>query len=204
MIEVLISVLFGCIARLGSCETRFIPSGSMFPGLQEGDRIFVDKSFYTASEPSQGEIVIFNSPYSFDPALRSKATPSRFQCALMNFPLINLVTGNAACDAYIKRVVAVAGDQVVVNPRGEVKVNGVDLDEPYVTNYCALDKRGMSLCRTLNATVPEGRVLVLGDNRSNSWDGRYWPGGPFLPEDQIIGRAVWRFWPFNRLGSLGS
>jgi len=112
--------------------------------------------------------------------------------------------GHPACDAYIKRVVAVGGDQVSVNPRGELRVNGDPVDEPYVTRYCPVDEQGMSLCRTLNVTVPEGHVLALGDNRSNSWDGRYWPGGPFLPEDQIIGRALWRFWPFNRLGSLGS
>jgi len=93
---------------------------------------------------------------------------------------------------------------VTVNPRGAVTVNGVALDEPYVTNYCDVDDQGMSLCRTLNVTVPEGHVLVLGDNRANSWDGRYWPGGPFLPEDEIIGRAFWRFWPLNRSGSLGS
>ena len=187
-------------------EARYIPSGSMQPGLKIQDRLLGDKITYKTRTPQRGEIVVFNSPYAFDPALRSTTSPPPFQCVLANIPLIGLIPGvsHPACDAYIKRVVAVAGDQVVVNPRGEVRVNGVDLDEPYVTNYCALDKQGMSLCRTLNATVPEGRVLVLGDNRSNSWDGRYWPGGAFLPEDQIIGRAVWRFWPFNRLGSLGS
>jgi signal peptidase I len=45
-------------------------------------------------------------------------------------------------------------------------------------------------------------VLVLGDNRANSWDARFWPGGPFLPRQEIIGRAFWRFWPFNAMGSL--
>jgi signal peptidase I, bacterial type len=78
--------------------------------------------------------------------------------------------------------VAVAGDQVVVNPRGEVSVNGKAVPEPYVSNYCPVDAQGMSRCRTLNVTVPKGHVLALGDNRSNSWDGRYWPGGPFLPD----------------------
>ena len=150
--------------------------------------------------------MVFNSPHAFDPALKTTDSPPVFRCALANFPLIGLIPGvsHPACDAYIKRVVAIGGDQVTVNPRGAVTVNGVPLDEPYVTNYCTLDDQGMSLCRTLNVTVPEGHVLVLGDNRANSWDGRYWPGGPFLPEDEIIGRAFWRFWPLNRSGSLGS
>ena len=60
----------------------------------------------------------------------------------------------------------------------------------------------MSPCRTIDTTVPDASVLVLGDNRQNSWDGRFWPGGPFLPENEILGRAVIRFWPLNRLGGL--
>ena len=62
----------------------------------------------------------------------------------------------------------------------------------------------MGPCRTLSATVPPGHVLVLGDNRGNSCDGRFWPGGAFLPEKEIIGRAFWRFWPLSTSGELES
>ena len=187
-------------------EARFIPSGSMLPGLQINDRLLVEKLSYRFRKPRRGEIVVFNSPYAFDPALSSQSAPSGLRCVTANIPLIGLIPGlsHPACDAYIKRVVGVPGDQVVVNPRGEVTINGEALAEPYVSNFCRVDEQGMSRCRTLNVTVPEGHVLVLGDNRSNSWDGRYWPGGPFVPDSEILGRATWRFWPFNRSGSLGS
>nr|WP_225323146.1 signal peptidase I [Synechococcus sp. RSCCF101] len=185
-------------------EARFIPSGSMLPGLQVQDRLLVEKLSLRGRAPKRGEIVVFHSPYSFDPALRSEPEPGRLRCLLANLPLISSVPGlhHPACDAYIKRVVAVSGDRVSVDPRGEVRINGERLEEPYVSNFCPVTAEGVGPCRTLEAVVPDEHVLTLGDNRGNSWDGRFWPGGAFLPNDQIIGRAVWRFWPLNRAGSL--
>ena len=57
-------------------------------------------------------------------------------------------------------------------------------------------------CSSFNEKVPPNHVFVLGDNRANSWDGRYWPENGLLPENQILGRAVWRFWPFDRVGNV--
>lgn len=185
-------------------EARYIPSGSMLPGLQLQDRLLVEKLSLRSRAPRRGEIVVFHAPHHFDPVLSSDQKAGPLTCLLVNLPIINGIPGlqNPACDAYIKRVVAVAGDRVVVNPRGEVTVNGVALKEPYVQNYCPVDAIGMGPCRTLNTVVPTGHVLVLGDNRANSWDGRFWPGGPFLPEKEIIGRAFWRFWPPGTAGEL--
>ena len=86
--------------------------------------------------------------------------------------------------------------KVFVDSKGKVSVNGVLTYEPYVSNFC------QDQCRTINRLVPQDHVLVLGDNRSNSWDGRFWPGGGFLPEEEIIGKATWRFWPRRRIGKL--
>lgn len=185
-------------------EARYIPSGSMQPGLKIQDRLLVDKITYKTRSPQRGEIVVFNSPYAFDPALRSPQKPSALICGLVNLPLLGLIPGlgDPACDAYIKRVVGVAGDRVVVGPTGGVILNGEPLEEPYVEQRCPLNVQGMSPCRTLSITVPEGSVLVLGDNRGNSWDSRFWPGSPFLPQQEILGRAVVRFWPPNRIGLL--
>lgn len=187
-------------------EARFIPSGSMLPGLQIQDRLLVEKLSYRQREPRRGEIVVFHSPYHFDPALTADHRTSPLRCLLVNLPLVGALPGiqEPACDAYIKRVIAIPGDQVVVNPRGEVSINGRRLQEPYVTNYCPVDSQGMGPCRPLNVVVPKGHVLMLGDNRANSWDGRFWPGGPFVPQSEIIGRAFYRFFPFNALGPLGT
>ena len=185
-------------------EARYIPSGSMLPGLQIKDRLLVEKLTYRSRPPRRGEIVVFHSPHHFDPVLAGSTPGNPLQCLLVNLPVIGSLPGLAspACDAYIKRVVALPGERVVVDPLGRVSIDGTPLQEPWVQNLCSVDSQGMGPCRTLNAVVPPGHVLALGDNRANSWDGRFWPGGPFLPQREIIGRAVWRFYPFNHTGSL--
>jgi signal peptidase I len=185
-------------------EARYIPSGSMLPGLQIQDRLLVEKLSYRGRQPQRGEIVVFHSPHHFDPVLAGGKTTNPLRCLLVNLPLLGNLPGVAqpACDAYIKRVVALPGERVAVNPRGQVFINGRQLSEPYVSNYCPVDSQGMGPCRSLNAVVPAGHLLVLGDNRANSWDGRFWPGGAFLPAREVIGRAFWRFYPLNQTGSL--
>ena len=88
-----------------------------------------------------------------------------------------------------------------VNKFGEVFINNNRLDEPYISNFC----KGSFFedCGSFdNVIVPQNNYLVLGDNRSNSWDGRYWPGGKFLDKKQIIGKASYRFWPLNNVGTF--
>jgi len=185
-------------------EARYIPSGSMLPALQIQDRLLVEKLTYRRRPPQRGEIVVFRSPHRFDPVLSSGSDANPLRCLLVNIPVVGALPGlaNPACDAYIKRVVALPGERVVVDPLGQVTINGQRLEEPYVQNLCPVDAQGMGPCRTINAVVPPDHVLALGDNRANSWDGRFWPGGPFIPTDQVIGRAFWRFYPFNHAGSL--
>ena len=87
-------------------EPRYIPSGSMLPELQINDRLIIEKFSLRNSLPKRGDIVVFNSPYSFDQkliSLRSKPLPKKRYCFLMSFPPMSFIPGlrDQACDAYI-------------------------------------------------------------------------------------------------------
>ena len=184
-------------------EPRYIPSGSMLPALQIKDRLIIEKISLKQRPPKRGEIIVFNSPYSFDKeyiSQRNKALPKKENCFFLSLPPMSLIPGlrDPACDAYIKRVVALPGELVSVNRRGEVTINNQKIKEPYIGSKC--NEFNYFLCDEIKEIkVPEGHFLVLGDNRANSKDGRSWPG-KFLPEEEIIGRAYFRFWPLTNLG----
>jgi len=189
---------------LGSCkrqeEVRYIPSGSMQPTLQVNDRVFVDNTL----NPKPGNIITLSSPHGFDEVMKSQY--SRRFCPLTEIPVIGKlfadIMKNPACDVFIQRIVASSGDQVEVDSKGKVMVNGEALKETYISNYCQVDDNGVGPCSTIKATVPEGYVLTLGDNRANSWDGRFWPGGPFLPKSEIRGVVTQIWYPLERAKSL--
>jgi signal peptidase I len=93
-------------------------------------------------------------------------------------------------DAFIKRVIGLPGEKVEIKG-GRVYVNGTVLRENYLNE--------MPQYQWGPQTVPPESYLVLGDNRNNSYDSHYWG---FVPRDKIIGRAVVRFWPFDRVGEI--
>ena len=202
-IQLILLTFFISSCRAFVAEPRYIPSGSMLPGLQIKDRLIIEKISLKKRSPTRGEIVVFNSPYSFDKGYISKRNsplPTKRYCFLMNFPPISFIPGlrDNACDAYIKRVVALPGEMVRVNKKGEVYINNEKIDEPYIASKC--DELNIYLCEEIrNVKVPKEHFLVLGDNRANSQDGRSWPG-TFLPKEEIIGRAYLRFWPLKRIG----
>lgn len=92
--------------------------------------------------------------------------------------------------AFIKRVIGVPGKIVKVN-NGQVYINGQALAENYIAEPANQPFPPVQ--------VPEDNFFVMGDNRNDSNDSRYWG---FLPQENIIGRAVFRFWPFDRIGFL--
>jgi signal peptidase I len=101
-------------------------------------------------------------------------------------------SGYSADQAFIKRVIGLPGDRIALRA-GKVYRNGQPLSEPYVVEQPKAEDFS-------EVTVPLQQLFVMGDNRNNSNDSRYWG---YLPMKNLIGHAVWRFFPLDKWGSLG-
>jgi len=98
---------------------------------------------------------------------------------------------------YIKRIIGLPGDTVKVDT-GKVYINGEALPEPYLQKSVTTDY-GIFLREGVDYKIQEGTYIVMGDNRSGSSDSREW--GP-IAKEEIVGKAWFRYWPFNRLGLI--
>lgn len=185
--------LAGCS---GKVETRLITSASMSPSLLTGDKIITEQRV----SYKRMAIISFQSPFSFDSVLST--SNSSDNCWLAEAPILGKsaikLVKNSACETLVARIIAMPGERVAVDSNGRVFINGKPLVEPYVKNYCRSIHQRPYPCPSLDKTVPERHVFVLGDNRGNSWDGRYWPGGSFLPKNRIRGVATSIYLPLSR------
>lgn len=161
-----------------------IPSGSMIPTLEIDDRVLVNRTSYRFGDPSAGDIVVFHPP--LDTRCAPGADESRAPCSEV-FP-------ERSEENFIKRVVAVGGDTVSVD-NGVPIVNGEPV-EVENTKPCSDPELGRcDLPREI--TVPPDHYFMMGDNRGESDDSRFW--GP-VPDDWLIGKAVATYWPLPRIG----
>jgi len=161
-----IALVLALLLRLLIAEPRYIPSDSMVPTLEIGDRLVIEKISYRVRQPLRGDIVVFDPP-----------------------PLLQEL-GFTRDQAFIKRVVGEPGQMVQVHS-GQVLIDGTPLQEPYIAQPPAYEMPPV--------VVPEGKFFVMGDNRNNSNDSHVWG---FLPKENIIGRAVFRFYPLRRTGAI--
>jgi signal peptidase I len=187
---VLSALLLAILIKSFLVQAFFIPSASMEPTLQPGDRILVCRVCTAFSDVTYGDVIVFSDP---DPA------PHEDRGVVGGF-LHWLGEGVGVArpedDDFIKRVVALEGDTWEIR-RGQLFVDGARVREPYVAAEGDLRDFGPE-------TVPDGMLFVLGDNRLHSGDSRFPPPGGlgYVPEEKVIGEAFVIAWPLGRIGGI--
>ncbi len=205
-----------------------IPSESMEPTLHGcngcvGDRIMVDKLTYRFSSPEPGDVVVFKGPPNWSigyKSIRSDNPAVRWVQNALSF--VGFVPPDE--NDLVKRIIAVGGQTVQCRADTGLTVNGTPLDEPYLDPDTMMADPAVYPCLGNEfgpVTVPEGRVWVMGDNRTHSADSRahcgnvpedaqqglVCTGDPFagtIPVDNVIGKARFIAWPPSRWGGVSS
>jgi len=169
------ALLVALVVRAFLFQAFYIPSASMEPTLEKGDRVLVNKVSYDAHDVNRGDVVVF------------ELEPDE--------------VGPDGIKDLIKRVIGLPGD-VIETRDGVVYIDDRALEEPYLEDGMLTgdpdDPQNPAIDRQ---TVPDDHVFVLGDNRSNSADSRYPYRGP-IPIDSIVGRAFALVWPPGDIGGL--
>ena len=172
VIVVVVAVLVAVLLRAFVVQTFYIPSGSMEPTLQIGDRILVNKLSYHLHGVDRGDIVVFSRPPAED-------------------------CGGPEVNDLVKRVVGLPGDVVSLSG-GYVYIDGKKLDESWLPaseqGVTTAGPTGNSSNLASAYRVPANDYFVMGDNRTDSCDSRYW--GP-IPKSLIVGKVEVRVWPIS-------
>jgi len=163
-----------------------IPSESMEPTLDVGQRVLVNRASKHFDDYDRGDILVFKPPVGADENVCGVRHSGQTPCPRP--------TPSRSDTNFIKRVVAVGGDRLKVID-GRVYLNERRQDEPFI--------RPDSQCGICNLpreiTIPKGYYFMMGDNRGQSADSREW--GP-IPKKWVIGQAFATYWPPNRIGIL--
>lgn len=193
----------------------WVPSGSMETTLQPGDRVMVNRLAYVGADPGTADIVVFDAGSTWDVQPPTPIDPIR---AVLRW--IGEVTGFGPSGPHtlIKRVIGTPGQTVeCCSDDGAVIVDGVPLDEPYVTNDFPFASGELDCTTTPRSArcfaaveVPADSYLMLGDNRSNSSDSAAFCRTDTPNDDcwrwatrpDVVGKAVLLFWPFTRWSGL--
>jgi signal peptidase I len=166
-------------------QAFYIPSESMVPTLEVGDRVLVSRISYRLHDPNRGDVVVFTSPFqnggSDDPGAVQRVLHGILESIGLRQP---------STEDFIKRVIGLPGE-TVEGKDGRILIGGRALEEPYLADKPVGDFPPKQ--------IPAGALWVMGDNRNRSSDSRVF--GP-IDEHKIVGRAILRIWPIPRLGFL--
>lgn len=202
----LAALLISFLIKTFLIRSFYIPSGSMEQTLQINDRIIVNELVPDLVDVKRGDVVVFTDPGGWldGTAPISTTTGNPVSDGFSWFLTLVGLGAQDSNDHLIKRVIGLPGDTVeCCSDFGQMSVNGVPLDEPYVnlppgeTRVSADD---------FSVTVPADSLWVMGDNRYNSKDSRYngaTPSKGFVPMSDVVGRAFVISWPTERWTWLG-
>ena len=174
--SIIIALILALVIRAFVVEAFKIPSGSMEPTLEIGDHLLVNKFIYGIRIP-------FTSIHLFP-----WKSPQRGDVIVFIFPL-------EPEKDFIKRVIGIGGDTVsIVNKK--LYINGVEVPDPHAVyrKDMALPGDDQKLDNFGPVTVPEGSLFVMGDNRDQSFDSRFWG---FVPLKDVLGKAFTIYWSWN-------
>ncbi|MGY3204299.1 signal peptidase I [Streptomyces sp. TE5632] len=199
-----VAVVIALVLKTFLVQAFVIPSGSMEQTIQVGDRVLVDKlTPWFGSKPQRGDVVVFKDPGGWlqdEQTTPTRDDPVGVKQVKDGLTFIGLLPSENEKDL-IKRVVGVGGDQVkCCDTQGRVTVNGVPLEEG---DY--LYPGNAPSTTPFEVTVPEGRLWVMGDHRSNSADSRSHQDtdyGGTVSEEEVVGRAMVIAWPFAHWNTL--
>jgi signal peptidase I len=159
-----------------------IPSGSMEPTLRVGQRVLVNRLVFDFGSPHRGDVVVFHPPSNLTCAVSVGAGEPCPQG-----------DGHPSGTYFVKRIMGMPGDRISIR-EGHPVINGRELtDEPYITP-CG-EAAECNMPQTI--TIPPGHYFMMGDNRGNSDDSRFW--GP-IPESWMVGEVFFTYWPPDRIG----
>lgn len=196
LLEIGVAVLLVMLLRIFVMESFHVPSDSMAPTIEPGDRVVVTK--IGASDIARGDVIVFDGTDTFAVADRTPFASDGLIGRILSGAASTLSIRLGEQD-FLKRVAGVGGDHLTCTPEGGLVVNGDQVTEPWL-------EPGTAACDTpFDVEVPQGRLFVLGDNRSDSADSRAHlgdPGGGMVPVEDVVGHVSWRYWPLDRLGGL--
>ena len=188
VVTVAVAVALALLIQAFIVKPYRIPSGSMIPTLEISQRVLTNR---LDTSPGIGDIVVFHPPAGADPQPAVCGNPNQ---GTGHQQACDRPTANESSQTFIKRVVGVAGDRLEIL-NGHVYRNGKREKDSYIAP-CTI---GEECNFPTPIVVPPGDYFMMGDNRGDSDDSRYW--GP-VPKKWLIGVAFFTYWPPDRIGFL--
>jgi len=198
-ILVIVALAVSLVIKSFLVQFFYIPSGSMENTLQINDRVAVNKIPFISKSIDRGDVVVFRDPSNWLPEPYADNQNKVIAKIKEGLVLVGVLP-NPAKQYLVKRVIGIAGDNVV-GKDGIVTINGKETTEPYIfagNKPSELD---------FNVTVPKGKIWVMGDHRGASADSRYHQddvNNGFVPESKVTGRVVGIIWPVKNIGIVPS